>query len=153
MPVRHRAGASAYGPPPPTPTAGGSRPVRRAGAPPRCERRPPAASPTGSPSARRQYPDLACSETARRYVPADPVLVQRSTKWWQPANFSTGMRVIHGIARPLQGMNNSMTEDEFSDLFRQTAGRLHAYAVRQVGQDAADDLVSETYAIAWRRRE
>jgi len=63
------------------------------------------------------------------------------------------MRVIHGIARPLQGMNNSMTEDEFSDLFRQTAGRLHAYAVRQVGQDAADDLVSETYAIAWRRRE
>jgi hypothetical protein len=30
-------------------------------------------------------------------------------------------------------MNNPMTEDEFSDLFRQTAGRLHAYAVRQVG--------------------
>jgi Sigma-70 region 2 len=50
-------------------------------------------------------------------------------------------------------MNDSMTEDEFSTLFRQTAGRLHAYAVRQVGRDAADDLVSETYAIAWRRRE
>jgi len=63
------------------------------------------------------------------------------------------MRVIHGLARPLQGMNDSMTEDEFSTLFRQTAGRLHAYAVRQVGRDAADDLVSETYAIAWRRRE
>ena len=46
-----------------------------------------------------------------------------------------------------------MTKDEFSELFRQTAGRLHAYAVRQVGRDAADDLVSETYAIAWRRRE
>jgi RNA polymerase sigma-70 factor (ECF subfamily) len=46
-----------------------------------------------------------------------------------------------------------MTEDEFSDLFRQTAGRLHSYAVRQVGRDAADDVVSETYAIAWRRRE
>lgn len=46
-----------------------------------------------------------------------------------------------------------MTEDEFSDLFRRTAGRLHAYAVRQVGPDAADDVVSETFAIAWRRRE
>jgi len=63
------------------------------------------------------------------------------------------MCVIHGIARPLQGMTDPMTEDEFSELFRQTAGRLHAYAVRQVGRDAADDLVSETYAIAWRRRE
>ena len=46
-----------------------------------------------------------------------------------------------------------MTEDEFSELFRRTAGRLHAYAARQVGRDAADDLVSETYAIAWRRRD
>ena len=46
-----------------------------------------------------------------------------------------------------------MTEDEFSELFRQTAGRVHAYAVRQVGRDAADDLVSETYAVAWRRRD
>src|SRR5664280_418916 len=66
MPVRRRAGAISYGPPPPTPTAAGSQPVRRAGAPPRCERRPPAASPTGSPSARQQCPDLACAETARR---------------------------------------------------------------------------------------
>jgi len=47
------------------------------------------------------------------------------------------MRVIHGIARPLQGMNDSMTEDEFSMLFRQTAGRLHAYAARQVGRPRA----------------
>jgi len=46
-----------------------------------------------------------------------------------------------------------MTEDEFSELFRRTAGRVHAYAVRQVGRDAADDLVSETYAVAWRRRD
>lgn len=45
-----------------------------------------------------------------------------------------------------------MTPDEFTQLFRQTAPRVHAYAVRQVGSDAADDLVSETYAIAWRRR-
>lgn len=50
-------------------------------------------------------------------------------------------------------MTHFMTEDEFSELFRQTAGRVHAYAVRQVGRDAADDLVSETYAIAWRRRD
>ena len=66
---------------------------------------------------------------------------------------SAAIWVIHAPTRPLEGMNDSMTEDEFSTLFRQTAGRLHAYAVRQVGHDAADDVVSETYAIAWRRRD
>ena len=66
---------------------------------------------------------------------------------------SAAIWVIRAPARPLEGMNDSMTEDEFSDLFRQTAGRLHAYAIRQVGRDAADDVVSETYAIAWRRRD
>ena len=45
-----------------------------------------------------------------------------------------------------------MTPEEFTSLFRQTAPRVHAYAVRQVGGDSADDLVSETYAVAWRRR-
>lgn len=49
-------------------------------------------------------------------------------------------------------MNDPMTPEEFTDLFRQTAPRVLAYAIRQVGRDAADDLVSETYALAWRKR-
>ncbi len=50
-------------------------------------------------------------------------------------------------------MNVPMTPEEFTDLFRQTVPRVHAYAIRQVGRDAADDLVSETYALAWRKSE
>lgn len=50
-------------------------------------------------------------------------------------------------------MNVSMTPEEFTGLFRQTAPRVHAYAIRQVGRDAADDLVSETYALAWRKSD
>lgn len=50
-------------------------------------------------------------------------------------------------------MNDRMTPDEFTDLFRHTAPRLRTYAVRHVGVTYADDLVSETYAVAWRRRE
>jgi hypothetical protein len=34
------------------------------------------------------------------------------------------MCAIHGADRPLEGMNDSMTEGEFSDLFRQTGGIL-----------------------------
>lgn len=49
-------------------------------------------------------------------------------------------------------MDHLIAPDEFTELFRQTAPRVHAYAVRRVGRDHADDLVSETYAIAWRRR-
>jgi RNA polymerase sigma-70 factor (ECF subfamily) len=50
-------------------------------------------------------------------------------------------------------MNDPMTPEEFTDLFRTTVPRVHAYAIRQVGRDAADDLVSETYALAWRKRD
>ena len=50
-------------------------------------------------------------------------------------------------------MNDVMTPEEFTELFRQTAPRVHAYAIRQVGRESAEDLVSETYALAWRRRD
>lgn len=38
-------------------------------------------------------------------------------------------------------------------LFREHADRVHAYARRHVGADAADDIVSETFLVAWRRRD
>lgn len=37
-------------------------------------------------------------------------------------------------------------------LFRAHADRVYAYARRHVGPDAADDVVSETFLVAWRRR-
>lgn len=37
-------------------------------------------------------------------------------------------------------------------LFREHADRVHAYARRHVGPDRADDIVSETFLVAWRRR-
>jgi len=38
-------------------------------------------------------------------------------------------------------------------LFREHADRVHAYARRHVGPDGADDIVSETFLTAWRRRD
>lgn len=38
-------------------------------------------------------------------------------------------------------------------LFRQHANRVYAYARRHVGADAADDVVSDTFLVAWRRRD
>lgn len=43
--------------------------------------------------------------------------------------------------------------DDLEDLFREHADRIHAYARRHVGPDSADDVVSETFLVAWRRRE
>lgn len=38
-------------------------------------------------------------------------------------------------------------------LFDQHSRHLRAFAVRRVGADAADDVVSEVFATAWRRRD
>ncbi|MEV5749593.1 RNA polymerase sigma factor [Actinoallomurus sp. NPDC052308] len=43
--------------------------------------------------------------------------------------------------------------ESFGELFRRHAPRLHAYAKRRLGPTLADDVVSETFAIAFRRRE
>ncbi|MEZ0581219.1 RNA polymerase sigma factor [Nocardioides sp. MH1] len=40
---------------------------------------------------------------------------------------------------------------EFEQLYRATAGEVHGYLRRRVGDDAAD-LLSEVYVVAWRRR-
>ncbi|WP_406830859.1 RNA polymerase sigma factor [Pedococcus sp. KACC 23699] len=41
--------------------------------------------------------------------------------------------------------------DELSALFRQHAARVHAYARRHVEPSQCDDVVSETFLVAWRR--
>lgn len=43
--------------------------------------------------------------------------------------------------------------EAFGELFRRHAPRLHAYIKRRLGLPLADDLVSETFAIAFKRRE
>ena len=43
--------------------------------------------------------------------------------------------------------------ERFSSTFEENYGRVHAYAARRVGSDAADDIAAETLLIAWRRRE
>ncbi|SPL88418.1 RNA polymerase ECF-subfamily sigma factor [[Actinomadura] parvosata subsp. kistnae] len=43
--------------------------------------------------------------------------------------------------------------EKFGELFSRHASRLHAYIRRRLGSVLADDLVSETFAIAFRQRE
>lgn len=46
-----------------------------------------------------------------------------------------------------------MTGEQFKSLWLENAGLVYSYAARRVGRDAAGDVVAETFAVAWRRRE
>jgi RNA polymerase sigma-70 factor (ECF subfamily) len=54
----------------------------------------------------------------------------------------------------LEGVDPSDRERAqiFATIFEANYGRVHAYATRRVGADAADDVTAETMMIAWRRR-
>jgi RNA polymerase sigma-70 factor (ECF subfamily) len=43
------------------------------------------------------------------------------------------------------------SETQFSQLFADFYGRVHAYAARRVGATAADEIAAETFLVAWRR--
>jgi RNA polymerase sigma-70 factor (ECF subfamily) len=42
-------------------------------------------------------------------------------------------------------------QDRFTAVYEASYGRIHAYAARRVGADAADEVVAETFLVAWRR--
>lgn len=50
-------------------------------------------------------------------------------------------------------MNDNQAEEWFTGVYERLYGRLHAYAARRVGRDLADEIVAETFLIAWRRIE
>ena len=37
-------------------------------------------------------------------------------------------------------------------MWNQHAGKIYAYAARRIGRDAADDVVADTFVVAWRNR-
>jgi DNA-directed RNA polymerase specialized sigma24 family protein len=43
--------------------------------------------------------------------------------------------------------------EQFALLFNRHAPRIQRYVVRRLGPDAADDIVAETFLLAFRRRE
>ena len=45
-----------------------------------------------------------------------------------------------------------MTEEDFRDLYTALRDSVFTFAVRRVGPEAAKDVVSETFEVAWRRR-
>jgi RNA polymerase sigma-70 factor (ECF subfamily) len=49
--------------------------------------------------------------------------------------------------------SDSERAQNFPSIFEANYGRVHAYAARRVGADAADDVAAETMMIAWRRRD
>ncbi|MEW2353136.1 RNA polymerase sigma factor [Spirillospora sp. NPDC029432] len=62
-------------------------------------------------------------------------------------------RVGEGMDDP-QIVAASLADPEaFGELFRRHSPRLHAYIRRRLGPGLADDLVAETFATAFRRRE
>jgi RNA polymerase sigma-70 factor, ECF subfamily len=48
---------------------------------------------------------------------------------------------------------SSNQAQRFSDMYGALYGRIHAYAARRVGRDAADEIAAEVFVIAWRRFE
>lgn len=61
----------------------------------------------------------------------------------------------HGIARPNRRneSSNDSSDDEarFRDLFQRHYNSIHRYALRRVDQASAQDVVTETFLVAWRR--
>lgn len=53
--------------------------------------------------------------------------------------------------RELPVVMHSMQEQKLADLYDSWAAKVHAYAVRHCGVQGADDVVSETFIVAWRR--
>lgn len=50
-------------------------------------------------------------------------------------------------------MSHPWDAESFEELFRATAPRLRNYVARQIEHDLVDDVVSETYCLAWRNLE
>lgn len=56
-----------------------------------------------------------------------------------------------GASRELRGVMPSVREQYLADLYDLWAAKVHAYALRHCGVEGADDVVSETFIVAWRR--
>ncbi|QWF21504.1 hypothetical protein KM427_21635 [Nocardioides sp. LMS-CY] len=50
-------------------------------------------------------------------------------------------------------MSETEARDRLAAVYDECAPRVYAYAVRHCGPTEADDVVAETFAIAWRRLE
>jgi RNA polymerase sigma-70 factor (ECF subfamily) len=51
------------------------------------------------------------------------------------------------------GRPESAADERFAEIYTACYGRVYAYAARRVGAQAAEDVVAETFTIAWRRLE
>ena len=59
----------------------------------------------------------------------------------------------HRRARPLPNVNRVDDHERLTAIYDEHAHRVYAYALRHCGHSGADDVLAETFAIAWRRRE
>lgn len=55
------------------------------------------------------------------------------------------------VGRELHGVMPSVREQRLADLYDLWAVKVHAYALRHCGVEGAEDVVSETFIVAWRR--
>ena len=53
--------------------------------------------------------------------------------------------------RELPNVMHSAREQHLADLYDEWGAKVHAYALRHCGVEGADDVVSETFIVAWRR--
>src|ERR1044072_4297904 len=56
-------------------------------------------------------------------------------------------------ARPLPTVSQIDEHERLTAIYDQYAHRVYAYALRHCGPGGADDVLAETFAIAWRRRD
>lgn len=55
--------------------------------------------------------------------------------------------------RPLPPMSPPPDHERLTTVYDEHAPRVYAYALRHVGASDADDVLAETFAVAWRRRD
>jgi len=58
-----------------------------------------------------------------------------------------------GMRRPIKSdaLRADAAQERFRALYRAYVGTLHAYALRRTTADSAEDVVAETFLVAWRR--
>jgi RNA polymerase sigma factor (sigma-70 family) len=63
----------------------------------------------------------------------------------------SAVAVTSDAGRALPGMKPPWSPDRFDDLFNANAARVRAYLRRHVEPDVVDDLLAETFTVAWTR--